>query len=162
MSADDLAILATTRREFCAGACKVASLVVAGLVVPACGGSPTSPSSSGNAPTLSSVSASVSGRTVAITVGTESPLAGVGGAATVSTSLGRFLLARTGQDTVTALTAVCTHEACDITGFASQRFVCPCHGSQFTTSGAVANGPATTALRSYATTFSNGEIRFDV
>ena len=153
---------ATTRREFCACACKAASLVVAGVLTPACGGSPTSPSSGGSAPALSAVTGSVSGRTVAITVDAASPLATVGGAATVNTSLGRFLLARTGQDTISALTAVCTHEACDITGYSNQRFVCPCHGSQFTTSGAVVNGPATTALRSYATTFSNNEVRFAV
>ena len=72
-----------------------------------------------------------------------SPLATVGGAAVVRTSLGNYLLARTGQDTFTALTAVCTHEMNQITNFTGSQFACTFHGSLYTTSGSVARGPAT-------------------
>ena len=52
-----------------------------------------------------------------------------------------------------ALTAICTHEACTITGFRSSTYVCPCHGSTYNTSGAVLTGPATRALRMFPTQF---------
>jgi Rieske Fe-S protein len=40
--------------------------------------------------------------------------------------------------------------------------VCPCHGSQYTTSGSVANGPATRPLQSFQTTFTNDVLSFTV
>ena len=48
-----------------------------------------------------------------------------------------------------ALTAICTHEACTITQFASQTFTCPCHGSQYNTSGTVVKGPAPRSLQRF-------------
>lgn len=154
--------LSSSRREFCTHACQAASLLALGVLA-GCGGSdsPTSPSG-GSAPPLSSVGASVSGRVVTVNVDTASPLATVGGAATTQTSLGTFLIARTGQDTFTALTAICTHEQCTVSGFSNSRFVCPCHGSQYSTSGAVVQGPATRSLASYATQFSNNVLTFSV
>ena len=89
-----------------------------------------------------------------------SPLATVGGAAVVRTSLGNYLLARTGQDTFTALTAVCTHEANQITNFTGSQFACTFHGSLYTTSGSVARGPATRPLTSYPTTFAGNTVTF--
>jgi Rieske Fe-S protein len=50
--------------------------------------------------------------------------------------------------TFAAFNTVCPHEGC-IVGFSdpAQRFICPCHGSQFNgQTGAVINGPATTGL----------------
>jgi cytochrome b6-f complex iron-sulfur subunit len=66
----------------------------------------------------------------------------------VRSSGGAFLVSRTAQDTFTALTSTCTHEACTITGFDGSAYICPCHGSRFNTTGRVLNGPATTSLRS--------------
>ena len=37
-------------------------------------------------------------------------------------------------------------------------YVCPCHGSQYSTSGAVLNGPATQPLRQFATQFTNNVL----
>lgn len=43
--------------------------------------------------------------------------------------------------------AVCTHLGCTITWNSSEKsFDCPCHGSRFSSSGTVINGPANTAL----------------
>ena len=145
-----------TRREFCAYACRGASLLAAGAFT-ACGGSLTSPSS---ATPLSAVSGTVSGRTVSVTIDPAGALASVGSAAILQTSLGTFLVARTAQDTFSVLSATCTHEACTITGYSGSQFVCPCHGSQFTASGGVANGPATRSLPSFPAQFAGGVLTF--
>ncbi|HEX2453936.1 MAG TPA: Rieske (2Fe-2S) protein [Vicinamibacterales bacterium] len=142
-----------TRRDFCAHACQAMSLVALGSFVQGCGGSPTSPS--GTAPALSTIGGTVSNGAVSVTVDASSALASVGGAALVQSSSGNFLVSRTGQDTFVALTAVCTHESCTITGFENQTYVCPCHGSRFNTSGGVVNGPATRSLRTFTTAFAN-------
>jgi cytochrome b6-f complex iron-sulfur subunit len=131
------------------------TLVSIGGWLQACGGSPTSP---GNAPALPTLNAAASAGAVTLTIDAASPLATVGSAALVQTGSGNFLVSRTGQDTFTALTAVCTHEACTITGFQSPTFVCPCHGSEFTTSGAVARGPASAPLRQFATRFAGNAL----
>ena len=148
-----------TRREFCTYACQAATALAAGTLA-ACSSSPTSPSTS--APQLSAVSGTVSGRTISIAVDSASALASVGSAASVQTSLGTFLVSRTAQDSFSAVTATCTHEGCAITGFASSQYVCPCHGSRFTTGGAVVNGPATRALQQYATQVANNVLSFTV
>ena len=153
-----------TRREFCADACQAASLLALGAVA-ACGGSSTAPSSSAppsSVPQLGTVTATVAGRAVSVTVDAASPLNSIGSAALVPTSLGTFLVAHTAVDTFTALTATCTHEGCGVTGFSNNRFVCPCHGSQYTTSGAVVMGPATRALQQYTTQFVSGVLTFSV
>ena len=90
---------------------------------------------------------------VLMTIDAGSPLSTVGNAVLVQSALGLFLVARTGQNTFSALTAICTHQTCTITGFAGQNYVCPCHGSQFSTGGQVISGPAPTSLRQFATQF---------
>ncbi|HVZ26025.1 MAG TPA: Rieske (2Fe-2S) protein [Sediminibacterium sp.] len=58
----------------------------------------------------------------------------------------------------TAVQVACTHEGTNINYNASGNdFVCPLHGSVFSIAGAVLNGPATLALKQYATTI-NGNI----
>ncbi|GAA4911767.1 ubiquinol-cytochrome c reductase iron-sulfur subunit [Mucilaginibacter defluvii] len=50
----------------------------------------------------------------------------------------------------TAVQVACTHQGTAINyNNAQGRFICPNHGSQFSTSGAVLVGPATTALKEY-------------
>ena len=147
-----------TRREFCTCACHAVTLLAAGALS-ACGSGPSAPS---NVPQLGSVASTVNGRTITINVDASPTLSTVGSAAIAQTSLGSFLVSRTAQDTFTALTAICTHEQCTVTGFANSRYICPCHGSQYTTSGAVANGPATRALQQFPTTFANGVLTFAV
>src|SRR4051812_9598448 len=117
-----IVVLPQTRREFCVRACQAASMLAIGGMA-ACGGGGTAPSP--NTPQLTSVPGAVAGRVVSVTVDAASPLNQVGSAASVTTSLGTFLVARTSQDSFTAMTATCTHEGCLITGFANSRFVCP-------------------------------------
>jgi cytochrome b6-f complex iron-sulfur subunit len=148
-----------TRREFCAHACRAGSMLALGAVT-GCSGSSTSPSSL--VPQIGSAPATVAGRVVSVAVDAASPLAAVGSAVLVRTSLGTFLVAHSAVDTFTALTATCTHEGCGITGFSNSRFVCTCHGSEFTLSGAVFAGPANRALQQYPTQVVNGVLTFRV
>ena len=53
---------------------------------------------------------------------------------------------------------MCTHEGCPVTGFQNQTFVCPCHGSEYNTSGRVVKGPAVNSLREFATTFAGNVL----
>ena len=144
-----------SRRTFCLHACQAASCLALGSLASACGGGGSSPS---NVPQLSTVSGSVSGSAVVVQVDSSSPLATVGGAAMVRSSGGAFLVARTGQASFSALTTICTHETCTITGFDNANYVCPCHGSTFTTTGRVVKGPASAPLRSFATSLSNNVL----
>jgi cytochrome b6-f complex iron-sulfur subunit len=148
------------RREFVTHACQAVSLATLGSILQGCGGSPSSPSSS--APALAMVNGTAGGGAVTVAIDAGSPLASVGGAALVQSSAGNFLVSRTAQDSFTALTAICTHEQCTVTGFQSSRYVCPCHGSQYSTSGAVLQGPATRALQQFATRFTNNVLTITV
>jgi Rieske Fe-S protein len=147
-----------SRREFCVHACRVGSLLAIGAVTGCGGKSPAGPST--NAPPLPSVTATVSGRVVSVTIGAGSPLTAVGSAATAATSLGTFLIARTASDAFVALTAICTHEGCTITGFDGGQYVCPCHGSRYSTTGSVTNGPAARSLQQFSTQFANDVLTF--
>ena len=148
------------RREFVTHACQAVSLATLGSILQGCGGSPSSPS--GSAPALAMVNGTAGGGAVTVAIDAGSPLASVGGAALVQSSAGNFLVSRTAQDSFTALTAICTHEQCTVTGFQSSRYVCPCHGSQYSTSGAVLQGPATRALQQFATRFTNNVLTITV
>jgi Rieske Fe-S protein len=147
-----------TRREFCVRACQAASLAVLGGALAAflesCGKNPVN-SSGGN---ISRINASLVNSTITLTIDASSPLASVGSAALVEYSNTALLVARTAQDTFAAVTAVCTHQACTITGYSNQIYTCPCHGSQFNTSGRVVRGPATSALRAFQTQFANNQL----
>jgi len=148
-----------TRRQFCARTCQLATVAALGGALAAalesCGGgsgSPTSPGGVGAA--LPVVNGTLSGSTITVTV-TGTALATAGALALVRTSAGDVLAARPAADTFVAFSAGCTHQACEITGYAGQVFVCPCHGSRFDTGGQVVNGPASSPLRQFPTQFAN-------
>ena len=63
---------------------------------------------------------------------------------------GRVIVAKTTANSYVARAAACTHQGTAVQyepGAGS--FLCPNHGSRFGPTGAVLNGPANTALRSY-------------
>jgi len=145
------------RREFCLRAVQAASVAGVANMLQGCGGgSPTSPS--GNTPQLTTINGSVANGIVTLPIGAASPLASVGGAALVQTSVGVFLVSRTGQNTFSVLTATCTHQECTITGFQNSTYVCPCHGSQYNTSGVVLSGPAPRSLRQFPSQFDSDTL----
>jgi nitrite reductase/ring-hydroxylating ferredoxin subunit len=151
-----------SRRQFCSDACHAALLAGALGPLAACGGggggssSPTTPSNSAAA--LPRITAALSGSTATINIDSSSPLATVGRAALVQAGSTQLLVARTGTSTFSALTAICTHEACTVTGFEGSRYVCPCHGSAFDLAGRVLAGPAPSPLRAFATSFSGAAL----
>ena len=157
-------VAGASRRQFCAHACQAASLVAVGALLPACGGgdddggNPTSPTTPVEGSALALVNGSVSGRTVSTPA--TGALATAGGAALVQSSLGTFLAFRSSTTTVTVLTATCTHEGCTVDHFNGQLYVCPCHGSKYTTAGQVANGPANRALTQFPATLSGDTFTF--
>ena len=158
-----------TRRQFCAQACQIASVAAVagsvGTLLQACGGGGggvTGGSLPPDVPALSTLSATAASGGVTLNIDAGSPLAAVGSAALVQSPSGLILVAHTAADTFTAVTATCTHESCTITGFTGQDFVCPCHGSRFSTSGVVQNGPATRSLRSFTTRFASNVLTISV
>lgn len=79
-------------------------------------------------------------------------LATVGGTIAISGNAldsNGMLIVRSDQTNITALSRTCTHQGCTIPKFSSGISSCPCHGSQFNTSGGVVKGPATSSLRKY-------------
>jgi len=146
-----------TRRQFCVRTCQLVALGGAvAATLESCGGagSPTSANGLGSVGALPTVSGTLSGSTITVTV-TGTALASAGTLALVTTAGGDVLVARTDASTFVALSAGCTHQACEITGYSGQDYVCPCHGSRFDTSGRVVNGPAVTPLPQFQTQFSN-------
>ncbi|MCC6244476.1 MAG: Rieske (2Fe-2S) protein [Gemmatimonadaceae bacterium] len=74
-----------------------------------------------------------------------------------------LIVIRLAADTFRAFTNICTHAGCGIFLFERARLICQCHGSQFDTTGAAVQGPATTALRTYPATIDRaaGVLRID-
>ncbi|HKL31192.1 MAG TPA: Rieske (2Fe-2S) protein [Tangfeifania sp.] len=64
---------------------------------------------------------------------------------------GNIIIIRSGSDSYLAFSKICTHQQCTVTYNASENELpCPCHGSVFSTSGAVLEGPATSSLKKYS------------
>ena len=60
-----------------------------------------------------------------------------------------------------AVTSICTHLGCTV-NHENEKLVCPCHGSQFTITGEVLQGPAVKALEHYQVSLSaNGLVVID-
>ena len=60
--------------------------------------------------------------------------------------------------TIRAFTSICTHQQCTINSFSDDTFTCPCHGSQYNTSGEVVQGPAPSPLAEYDVTRSGDTV----
>lgn len=70
------------------------------------------------------------------------------------------IVAKTLSGNYIAVAAACTHQGTTVQYDSSgNRFHCPNHGSNFTTTGAVINGPATTALQQYNTELTGSSLR---
>lgn len=106
-------------------------------------------------PTPSDASGSSNPQTIDLSSPTYSSLQTVGGYA----YLGNIIVIRTGQSSYVALSKICTHQGCTVSYNSSAKEVtCPCHGSLFSTTGAVMQGPAPVALKSYNVTVSGSTL----
>jgi cytochrome b6-f complex iron-sulfur subunit len=69
------------------------------------------------------------------------------------------IVARTTSGTYIAVSLACTHEGTAVTfDSANSRFHCPNHGSNFSTTGSVLNGPASSPLTSYQTSLNGSSL----
>lgn len=87
-------------------------------------------------------------------------LSKVGGYAMISSNV---IVIRSSKNSFTALNTICTHKKCDVE-FNGNKFECPCHGSEFTKTGKVLNGPAKKNLKKYSTSFNadTGELTINM
>ena len=100
--------------------------------------------------------------TVDLSSSENSALAMIGGTlalgANVLDSKG-ILLYRQSDTNVLAFSRNCTHNGCTIESFDNNGIsACPCHGSQFNTSGSVVNGPAVNPLTQYSATITGNIV----
>jgi len=109
---------------------------------------------------LQSVKGSSSGGNVTINIDGSSPLAKTGSAITVNFSGGVILVDHPSANVYNALSSICTHQSCQITGYDSgnNQFICPCHGSMFDINGNVTQGPANAPLSKYQTQVSGNQL----
>ncbi|MBW6534793.1 MAG: Rieske (2Fe-2S) protein [Mariniphaga sp.] len=64
---------------------------------------------------------------------------------------GDIIVIRSGENSYIALSKVCTHQGCTVTySHTNNQLPCPCHGSVFSLTGSVVEGPANTNLKTYS------------
>jgi cytochrome b6-f complex iron-sulfur subunit len=143
------------RREFCKRLTSAAACTGGLALLPGCSGNG---SSSIPGSPLSTMTGSISSGKLTLTITAGSPLDATGGMAIVTSPSGTFLVTRTSTTAFLAVTAQCTHQACVVSNGTGTSYVCPCHGSEFDTSGRVIVGPATVPLQQLQTQFANNVL----
>jgi len=70
-----------------------------------------------------------------------------------------IMLIRKSETEFIAVNTICTHKGCDVE-LEGNKFVCPCHGSEYTIEGKVIEGPAKKDLTVYQTIYNpdNGTV----
>jgi len=68
-----------------------------------------------------------------------------------------IVVVRVDNDTLTALSPICTHLGCTVRKERSV-FRCPCHGSTYTLDGTVVRGPTQRPLVTYRTEYEDGTL----
>jgi cytochrome b6-f complex iron-sulfur subunit len=108
---------------------------------------------------LPAISGTLNGNKVTVDISSGSALV-QNGFAFVQYSSGSLLAARMSGGVYYAMTTICTHQGCVINQYdsGSKEFICQCHGSTFSVTGAVTNGPASSALRQYLTSVNGNQL----
>ncbi len=91
-----------------------------------------------------------------VTVGLEAAvgLASVGGHYSTSLEGTPVTIFRTGDTTFRTFSRICTHQGCTTSwNDSNDQFRCPCHGSRFSETGGVVQGPAERALPEFDTEY---------
>jgi cytochrome b6-f complex iron-sulfur subunit len=150
--------MAVTRKEFllqlAVGSATIGASAAISSFLASCS-LPTTPQGS----SLPTSSGTLNSNKVTVDISSGSPLA-QNGFAFVQYSGGSLLVARTDDGVYHTMTAICTHAGCIINQYnsGSKEFVCACHGSQFSATGAVISGPASIALKQYVTSVSSTQL----
>lgn len=75
---------------------------------------------------------------------------------------GKFYLVRLGDGGFLALSLKCSHLGCSVVWNKEEnKFMCPCHSSQFDINGNVLSRPAPRALDYFPVTIQDGEVKVD-
>ena len=128
--------------------------VCAGCSLVACGGKSSNPSPSGNAPTPP---AKGSGNLFTADLNTQLP--NVGDSVVQQGVILVRLSAGNTADAFTAVQVACTHQGNSIGYNTGQGiFICPAHGSEFSKTGAVVQGPAALPLQKYTVTVTGSTL----
>jgi cytochrome b6-f complex iron-sulfur subunit len=108
---------------------------------------------------LPTTTGTLNGNKLTVDISSGSPLV-QNGFAIVHYSGGSVLIAHTADGSYHAMTSICTHAGCLIDQYnsSSKEFVCACHGSRFSATGAVTNGPASSPLKQYATSVNGNQL----
>ncbi|MFD2036122.1 ubiquinol-cytochrome c reductase iron-sulfur subunit [Belliella marina] len=143
--------LTKERRNFLkkSGSLAVMSLFGVGFFTSCANDDDTNPSgNTPNQPGDNAAGITVNNNTVAIDLSIVTNLNNTGGWLLIIAA--QMLVVNTGNG-FNSLTSVCTHSNCDRNwSLNNSQFVCSCHGSRFTTTGAVVQGPATQPLASFS------------
>ena len=147
--------LSSARREFIKKSGAIAAMSMFGVAFfTGCSSDDPDPGSGTNNPPATGNGIVVTNGLVTVNLDLATALATAGGWALVIEA--KVLIVNLGNNTFSALTSVCTHSQCDRNWtFGSNVFTCTCHGSRFSTEGAVLTGPAIQPLRSYDTNLNN-------
>ncbi|MBS1118965.1 MAG: iron-sulfur protein (secreted protein) [Deltaproteobacteria bacterium] len=139
----------TTRREVL----HTIGLAAAVTLIPGCGGG------DGDASGVPTGKATMCGANLCLLLSENSELQAVDGIMFFPQAPGKKLFVqRTSDTTFQAMSAVCTHAGCTVAFNGTDKFNCPCHGSSFSSAGAVLNGPAGTPLRIFPTALAGDEL----
>jgi Rieske Fe-S protein len=90
-----------------------------------------------------------SGDDLVVKLSDNAPLSKVGGNVKVNDEI---MLIRKSETEFKAVKTICTHKGCDVE-LEGNKFVCPCHGSEYTIDGKVTEGPAKADLKTFETIF---------
>jgi len=87
----------------------------------------------------------------------NAPLTMVDGSMIVDAPKDKILVMRTSTTVVQAVSDICTHAGCGVRYDRVGKIItCPCHGSQYSLTGAVTRGPASRPLQKYLTQLDPG------
>ena len=89
------------------------------------------------------------GDDLVVTLADNAALTKVGGNVKLNDEI---MLIRKSETEFLAVRTICSHKGCDVE-LEATKFVCPCHGSEFTLDGKVTEGPAKENLKTFETIF---------
>lgn len=135
------------RKEFLNNMGLAAFAVCTGSCFAACSKSSSSPGGGGG------------GGSVNFTIDLSTQLLDVGDSTAKSGVVVARLSAGSDPSNFTAVAQACTHQGTPVAyNSSSNLFVCPLHGSEFSTSGGVVQGPATSPLKKYSISISGNTM----